>query len=52
MGGHRKTNIQRVGLPKKRGTWTVFSFKEGGGGAWQKTGGGVLEGGLIPQCTL
>ena len=27
---------------------TVCRFR--GGGAWQERGGGVFEGGLIPQC--
>ena len=33
----------------KRGSWTGCRFK---GGLDEKEGGGVFEGGLIPQCTL
>ena len=46
-GGLRKTNIEG-GLHKK-GAWTVCRFN---GGAWQERGGGVFDGGLIPQCTI
>ena len=35
----------------ERGTWKVCRF-EGVGVSKKKSGGGVFEGGLIPQCTL
>ena len=35
----------------KKGTWTVYRFR-GGGGVWQERGGGVFDGGLITQCIL
>ena len=44
----RKTNIEG-GDCLKRGAWTVYGFK---GVGWQERQPGVLEGGLIPQCTL
>ena len=43
-----KTNIYR-GNCLKRG---LGQFADLRGGPWQKRGGGVFEGGLIPQCTL
>ena len=46
MGGSQRINIEGE-LPKKRG----FADSRGGR-AWQERGGGVFEGGLIPQCTL
>ena len=39
-GGHKKP---------EGGAWTVCQFKRR---AWQERGGGVLERGLVPQCTL
>ena len=41
------------GLPKNKGGGGLGQFADlRGGGAWQEPGGGVFEGGLIPQCTL
>ena len=54
FGVHWKSNVEG-GLPKKGGAWTVCRFKgrEGRGrDLARKRGGGVLEEGLIPQCTL
>ena len=48
LGGVHEKPIYRGGLPKK-GAWTIHTFK---GGGWQEIGGGVFEGGVIPQCTL
>ena len=49
-GGFTKNQYRGGGDCLKRGAWTVSQFKIKG--AWQETGGGVLEGGLIPQCTI
>ena len=53
--GSRKNNIYR-GNCLKSGLGQFADLREevegGEGGAWQKRGGGVFEGGLIPQCTL
>ena len=38
-----------MGVPKKGG---LGHFADLGGGLRKKEGGGVFEGGLIPQCTL
>ena len=48
--GSLKTNIEG-GLPKKGGLARLANLR-GGGGLARKRGGGVFEGGLIPQCTL
>ena len=43
--------IHRGELPEKGGgAWTVCRFK--GRGGWQKRGGRVFEGALVPQCTM
>ena len=47
-GGLTKNQYRGDELPKK-GAWTVCRFK---GGLGKKDGGGVFEGGLIPQCIL
>ena len=39
-GVHEKNNIEWEDSPKK-GSWTVWIFKEG---AWQERGGGFCEG--------
>ena len=57
FGVHRKNRILRGvhekpmyrGIAWKGGTWTVSRFKEG---LSKKEGGGVFEGGSLPQCTL
>ena len=57
MGMFRKNqfNIEE-GFPKKRGAWTVYKYRGGGGGAVGEKAkfnkGVLLSGGLIPQCTL
>ena len=38
QGGFMK-NQYKGGGALKRGAWTVCRFKEGGGGAWQESGG-------------
>ena len=48
-GGVHEEPIYRGGDCLKRGAWTICRFK---GGLAGKTGGGVFERGLIPQCTL
>ena len=48
MWGFTKNQYIR-GICLKSGPWTVFRFKRG---LAKKRGGGALEGGLIPQCTL
>ena len=40
-----------VELPKKEGLGKFANLRRGGG-AWQKKGGGVFEGGLIPKRIL
>ena len=47
-GGSHEKLIYRSELPKKRrGAWTVWRFKRGGGGgAWQKRVGGYFWGGM------
>ena len=46
-GGSQKNNIYG-GLPKKGELGQFANLR----GPWQERGSGVLEGGLIPQCTL
>ena len=46
----RKTNI--YGSCLKRGPWTVYRFKVGGGGLAKKEGVEFLRRGDISHCTL
>ena len=46
---HMKNKTWYIGGCLKKGAWTVCRFK---GGLGKKDGGGVFEGGMIPQCTV
>ena len=61
MGVHWKTrflgceftkNQYIGGIAWKGRSWTVYRFKGGAGGFWEKREGWCFYGGLIPQCTL
>ena len=57
FGVHGKIQVLEKGFHEKT-ICSVDCLKRGFGqfadlrGAWQERGGGVFEGGLIPQCTL